>query len=136
MDNNQMQNNQVNNYQPDPYQGGNYQSNNYQPNNYQGGYQPNNYQNYNNMGQPAIPEEYRPISPWGYVGYQLLFSIPCIGIILLLVFAFGGTKNINLKNWTRSYLCILLIVAILLAIVTLLGGAGFLAAFSQYANQY
>ena len=45
-----------------------------------------------------IPEEYKPISMWGYLGYQLLFSIPLIGFILLVVFSLGGTKNINLKN--------------------------------------
>ena len=42
-----------------------------------------------------IPESYRPISAWGYFGYNLLFSIPIIGFILLLVFALGGTANIN-----------------------------------------
>jgi len=36
----------------------------------------NNVQNINN-----IPEEYKPISMWGYFRYELLFSISCIGII-------------------------------------------------------
>ena len=49
-----------------------------------------------------IPEDYRPISMWGYFGYELLFSIPCIGFILLIVFSVGGTKNVNLRNFARS----------------------------------
>lgn len=64
-----------------------------------------------------IPEEYKPISMWGYFGYQILFSIPCIGIILLLVFSFGGTQNINLKNFARSYFCFLILSSIILGII-------------------
>ncbi len=70
-----------------------------------------------------IPEEYRPISMWGYFGYQLLFSIPCVGFILLLVFALGGTKNINLKNFARSYFCYFIIVAIIVAVLIFSGAA-------------
>ena len=74
-----------------------------------------------NENQVVIPEEYRPISAWGYFGYQLLFMIPCVGIILLLVFALGGTKNINLKNFARSYFCVFLLAAIVIGILVLLG---------------
>lgn len=64
-----------------------------------------------------IPEEYKPISMWGYFGYQLLFSIPCIGFIVLCVFALGGTKNINLKNFARSYFCVIILTIIIFAII-------------------
>ena len=67
-----------------------------------------------------IPKEYKPISAWGYFGYQLLFGIPLIGFIMLLVFALGGTENINLKNYARSYFCAFLIglvIAIFVGIV-------------------
>ena len=80
-----------------------------------------------------IPEEYKPISMWGYFGYQLLFGIPCIGFIVLLVFAFGGTKNINLKNYARSYFCVLIIVAILVAILVAIFGVG-AASFGVFSN--
>lgn len=73
--------------------------------------------NFNN-----IPEEYRPISMWGYFGYQLLFSIPCVGIILLLVFSFGGTKNQNLKNFARSYFCFLIVMVVVVGILISVGG--------------
>ena len=64
-----------------------------------------------------IPAEYKPISAWGYVGYQLLFSIPCVGFIFLLIYAFGGTSNINLKNFARSYFCVLILLIIVFTIV-------------------
>lgn len=75
-----------------------------------------------------IPEEYRPISMWGYFGYELLFSIPCIGFILLIVFALGGTKNVNLRNFARSYFCFLIIVVVLFLILIATGVIGALAA--------
>ena len=81
-----------------------------------------------------IPEEYKPISAWGYFGYQLLFSIPCVGFILLCVFALGGTKNINLKNFARSYFCLLLLCLIIGVIVFILAavlGVGF-SAFESF----
>lgn len=71
----------------------------------------------------SIPEEYKPISMWGYFGYEILFSIPCIGWILLIVFAFGGTKNVNLRNFARSYFCFLIVSLVLIGILVLLGGA-------------
>ena len=69
-----------------------------------------------------IPEEYRPLSMWAYFGYQLLFSIPCIGFIFLLVFALGGAKNINLRNFARSYFCYLIVMIIIIVILFLLIG--------------
>lgn len=64
-----------------------------------------------------IPIEYKPISAWGYFGYNILFSIPLIGFIFLLVYALGGTRNINLKNYARSFFCIYAIVGIILGIL-------------------
>lgn len=63
-----------------------------------------------------IPEEYKPISIGGFIGYSLLFGIPCIGIILAIVFACGAVKNKNLINWARAIL-VLWVIGIILAIV-------------------
>ena len=73
---------------------------------------------YNNL-----PPEYRPSSMWGYFGYEILFSIPIVGFILLLVFSFGGTKNVNLRNFARSYFCLLILVVIFAIVVAIIGGA-------------
>ena len=85
-----------------------------------GGFQGGNYNqnsNFNRSQLPntaSIPEEYQPISMWGYFGYELLFAIPCVGFVLLLVFSFGGTKNVNLRNFARSYFCFTIVVFVLM----------------------
>lgn len=58
----------------------------------------------------VVPEEYKPISMWGYFGYEVLFSIPIIGFICIIIFSAGGTRNKNLTNFARSRLCILILV--------------------------
>lgn len=68
--------------------------------------------------QENIPEEYQPISMCGYLGYELLFSIPVIGFILLLVFSFRGTQNKNLRNFARSYICLMIIVIVITVILS------------------
>lgn len=68
---------------------------------------------------------YKPISMWGYFGYEILFSIPIVGLILLIVFSVGGTSNVNLKNFARSYFCFLILMVILAVIFGgIIGGMG------------
>lgn len=69
-----------------------------------------------------IPSEYKPLSPWAYFGYTLLFSIPVIGFIFLLIYTFNG-QNINRRNFARSYWCALLL-AVLAVVVLVVTGAG------------
>ena len=68
------------------------------------------------MDQQLIPKEYQPISMWGYFGYQILFSIPVVGFICLVIFAIGA-KNVNKKNFARSYFCYTIICLCIFAIV-------------------
>ena len=75
---------------------------------------------YNTAAQ--IPLEYRPLSPWAYLGYTLLYSIPLIGFVFLLVFALSD-GNINRRNHARGYLCAMLIAAIVGVIAWLVFGA-------------
>ncbi len=66
----------------------------------------------------VVPEENRPISAWGYIGYNILFAIPIIGFIAVIILSFN--KNINVRNRARSFWCALLIwivVGIILIIV-------------------
>ena len=73
-------------------------------------------QNYSNITPSQVGDmgDYQPISMWGYFGYELLFAIPCVGFVLLLVFSFGGTKNVNLRNFARSYFCFTIVVFVLM----------------------
>lgn len=76
--------------------------------------------------KPTPNYDYTPISMWGYFGYEILFAIPLVGFICLLIFSLGGTKNINLRNFARSYFCFFIILVILvilfLSIPQLFGG--------------
>ncbi len=75
--------------------------------------------------EPAVPEENRPLSPWAYFGYGILFSIPVIGLILLIIFSFAG-KNINRRNFARSYWCKLIVVLAIELILLVLVFTGIL----------
>lgn len=66
-----------------------------------------------------LPNQYRPLSAWAYLGYNILFAIPLIGFIMLIVFAFDSS-NINRRNYARSFFCAYLIAFILLIIVLIL----------------
>lgn len=69
---------------------------------------------------------------WGYFGYEILFSIPIIGFIVLVVLSING-KNQNVKNFARSYFCFSIIVLILLVILVVsLAGASAGAAIGGY----
>ena len=65
--------------------------------------------------EATIPDEYRPISMWGYFGYQILFAIPVIGWILCIGFAFMA-NNRNLRNFSRSQFCWLIIYIIIFCV--------------------
>lgn len=74
----------------------------------------------------TIPPEYKPISMWGYFGYTILFNICCVGWIIAAVFAFGGTTNVNLRNFARAQFCwVIILVALYIFFFVILGvGAG------------
>ncbi len=73
----------------------------------------------------VLPPENEPLSPWGYFGYKLLFGIPIAGLVLLIVFSCGGGRNVNLKNFARSYWCDMLfgvIIALVIVLIVLFCG--------------
>ena len=83
------------------------------------------------MENSNIPEEYRPISMWGYFGYEILFSIPIVGFICLIVFALGA-KNVNKKNFARSYFCYTIIVCLVaIVIFAIMMATGAVSALSE-----
>lgn len=49
--------------------------------------------------------DYNPVGMWGYFFYTILLNIPVVGWIFMIVFAVGVTKNINLRNYSRAWLC-------------------------------
>lgn len=55
--------------------------------------------------------QYRLLSPWAYVGYGILFTLPVIGWILAIAFALND-DNLNRRNFARGYWCMVLVVVI------------------------
>lgn len=80
----------------------------------------------------SIPPEYKPISMWGYFGYALLFNICCVGWIIAAVFAFGGTTNVNLRNFARAQFCWIIIVVVLYILFFVILGFGARASYYSY----
>jgi hypothetical protein len=87
--------------------------------NTQGQYSP-----YGQPQQPVYPQthnttyedprfDYTPLGMWAYFGYAILFSIPLVGFIMELIFSFGGTNNIHLRNMSRGFLCLAILTGIL-----------------------
>ena len=67
-----------------------------------------------------LPSEYRPLSMWEYFGYNVLYSIPLIGWIFMIVFAFDSS-NINRRNYTRSFFVVFIIWGICILTLFLTG---------------
>lgn len=59
-------------------------------------------------------KKYKPLSPWRYAWYTILFSLPLLGFVFLVCFAFSE-KNIHRRNYARSFFC-LVVILILLAL--------------------
>lgn len=66
--------------------------------------------------------ENKPISPLGYIGYELLYAIPVVGLICAIIFAISA-KNQNKKNFARAQLIAILIGVIILAVLMAIGVA-------------
>ena len=77
-----------------------------------------------NFNEENIPEEYRTVSLWKYVGIMALSCIPCVGLICLIVFACGAVKNKNIINFARANLVIIGIVVLLYVLLMVFGIAG------------
>ena len=73
------------------------------------------------MSAPTDPR-YKPLTAWNYFWLQILFNIPVIGLIFLIIFAISPA-NYNRRSFARSYFCIFIVYAIVLAILIATGGA-------------
>ena len=60
------------------------------------------------------PPDCKPISPFGYIGLTILYNIPIIGLIMILAHS-ASYKNLNRRNYARSYLIIIVLIILLIA---------------------
>jgi len=66
--------------------------------------------------------EFEPISAWGFVGINLLLSIPLVGLILTIVWACGGCRKFQKKKYAQSILLTALVIfGVLFLILLFLG---------------
>lgn len=71
--------------------------------------------------ESRIPDgEYRPISMWGYFGWEIVYAIPLIGWIICVGQAFCA-NNRNLRNFARSQFCWLILWLISVCVLAGLG---------------
>ena len=78
--------------------------------------------------EPPSNSPYAVIGSWGFVGSILLLGLPIAGFIIAIVWASGGTFNINRRNLARAYLLIIglvlaLYIVLVIGIVALGGSA-------------
>lgn len=74
----------------------------------------------------------KPLSPWSYLGLEILYSIPIVGLVFLIIHAIGA-QNINKKNFARSYFCFVILILIIVGVILLITGgvAGITALFNK-----
>lgn len=82
---------------------------------------------YPHLTEEQLPAKFKPLGAWAYLGWNIIFVIPVVGIIMLLIKAFGNTENVNLQNYAR-FICYMYILGILIGIIV--GATGCLAAFA------
>lgn len=95
---------------------------------YNNGY--NNQPNYNGyQNQPINMDDPTPMTIGQWLLTIIVLAIPCVGIIMYFVWAFG-TGNVNRKNYCRACLIITAVVVVLWILMSVLFGAMFSAALS------
>ena len=58
---------------------------------------------------PPPGSKYELISTWGFIGITLLMCIPIVGQILVIIWAFGGCKKVQKRNFARASLFFMVI---------------------------
>lgn len=121
-----------------PYQNYNSQQSgnpyqNYNSQQYGNPYQQPNYgynQNFNNA--PNAGMDTSPMTLGDWLLTLLAMMIPCAGIILYFVWAFGSHGNINRRNFCRAQLIIMGVILALYLVIILVLGVSVAGAISTY----
>jgi hypothetical protein len=71
-------------------------------------------------GEPPAGSPYAVLSTGGFVGSIILMNIPVIGWLICIIWACGGCKNRNRRNFARANLIFLAIAAFIALIGFLL----------------
>ncbi|MCK5132289.1 MAG: hypothetical protein KAR40_09090 [Candidatus Sabulitectum sp.] len=80
-----------------------------------------------------------PFSTGGFFLVQLALMIPFVNIILLLVFAFSGSMNVNLQNYSKAVLIWMLIgigVALIVGVIGAVAAGGIGVWLENVSREY
>ena len=72
-------------------------------------------------GYGSAQKNCEPLGVGSYIGMFFLSAIPMAGFIMLLVWAFGGSVNLNKKNYARAILLMSLIVIGIWVVLLIIG---------------
>lgn len=87
----------------------------------------------NNYGPAKEQDEV--VSLWAFMGLQLLYCIPCIGIISAIIIAFAAS-NKNIRNHARGLLVLTLFSIIICFFIGLIFGFGMFSFIGAASNYY
>lgn len=80
-----------------------------------------------------------PFSTGGFFLVQLAMIIPFVNIILLLVFAFSGSMNVNLQNYSKAILIWILIglgIALIAGVIATIAAGGIGVWLDEVSRDY
>ncbi|MHB8961621.1 MAG: zinc ribbon domain-containing protein [Saccharofermentanales bacterium] len=102
-------------------------------------YAPNTTPQYNhsaayNAGMQAALDA--PLKVGDYVGMFLLMCIPIVRFIMILVWGFGSSSNVNKKNFARAVMILFVIGLVLSIIFGIVFGAILFPLISDAINEY
>nr|WP_296265500.1 hypothetical protein [uncultured Merdimonas sp.] len=105
---------------------------------YQGNYYYNAGPNPNQQYQPNYQQGYEPgmdqspLSMGEWILTILVMMIPCVGLIIYLVWAFGKNGNVNRRNYCRAYLIIYAVILVISILFVTVFGAALFSTFTYY----
>lgn len=76
----------------------------------------------------------KPMSVKDWLITLLIMAIPLVGFIMLFVYAFSDSENVNRKNWAKAQLIVMAIVIGLVLLFFILFGAIFASALASSQN--
>jgi uncharacterized membrane protein len=76
----------------------------------------------------------QPMSVKDWLITLLLMSIPLVGFVLLFVYAFGSSENVNKQNWAKAQLIFIAIIIGLMIVFFSIFGAIFASAMAASQN--
>lgn len=77
-----------------------------------------------------------PMTMGDWVLTILAMMLPCVGIILYLVWAFGKSGNVNRRNFCRAWLIIYAILMALSVLLIVVLGFSTVSLFAEYGTYY